>query len=173
YTEMSHEQIHEHARQPQLQHSEPAIGSRQRQHVIKHVKRVERRLLSGGEERNAAELVRIPQRKLALRQIFADERLPLQIFQHEVGEQRVVGNFGNAQLLTISGVGLPLVQVFCRKQGLSAHRLLPEHDQRQHKKQGNDQQVTGIATYHWVSLLQFKRGNYTLMLQTCLLWEHS
>ena len=86
-------------------------------------------MLPGGEEGDAAELLRVPERRFARIQALAQELLPGIVLQHEVGDQRVVRHGGRADLLAHPRPGLVLVEVVGRQQRAAAQGLLPEEQQ--------------------------------------------
>src|SRR5690606_1364911 len=123
---------------PQLYHREPAISGGQRHDVVDQAEGIQRRLLPGGQKRNAAELVRVPQRNFALSEAVADKAFPLVIFQDQIRYQRIVRNRWRFDDFAVGGEWFVLVQVFGGQQRAPAQCLRPEHRQRQGKQQGND-----------------------------------
>src|SRR5690606_1754027 len=84
----------------------------------------------------------------AHRQAFEDERFPLEVLQHEVGDEVVIRDRRDADLLAVGRVRLVLVQVFGGDQRSPADRLLPEKDQRQQEQQGDDGEIGQTAAHN-------------------------
>ena len=75
-TQAAQQGIHAGAGQPQLRHGEPTVGQPEGQDVEEEAEGVEGRVLAGGEEGDAAELMRIPQGRLTGSQAVTQEALP-------------------------------------------------------------------------------------------------
>ena len=119
----------EHARrgQSKLERRKDAVGLPEGQDVEDQAERIERRVLAGRQKGQPREDQRIPEdvSRPAGAKLLDDERLPLNIFQHQVADQRIVGD-ADAELPGVALPRLVLVQVVCGQQGAPADGLRPE-----------------------------------------------
>ena len=106
-------------------------------------------MLPGGEEGNAGEEMGIPQRNLPLRDLRADEALPLIILQHHVAEQVIMRDSRGAHDLAVSRKRQMLKEVLSRQQGAVAEGLLMEHHQGREQQDYDKTEVGRSSAAQW------------------------
>ncbi len=136
----------------QLQGREPAVRGFNRENVEKETQRIGHTGLASGKEGDAREDVRVPQRDLPGGEGALDVQLPLEVLQHQIREQVVVGDHARQH----GAEGLKAVEVVEGQQGMPApageeDRPKPEQGQHYQHGQGNDVAPKSFQSIHRIS----------------------